>query len=77
MTHRRARTGERTSFGMDVVAVVVGVGFGAVDAITRRLHRDDAPTVVVPTISLEGGRSTRRPASAPRRDRVPAGAAHA
>jgi hypothetical protein len=77
MTIRRARTGERTSFGMEVVAVAVGVGFGVADAITRRLHRETVRTPTVPTISLEAGRDARRTASAPRWDRIPASAAHA
>jgi len=34
---------ERISLGMEVIAVAVGVGFGVVDTITRRVHRHDEP----------------------------------
>ena len=41
MQHRPSTASERTSIGMEVVAVAVGLGYGAFDSITRRVHRHD------------------------------------
>jgi hypothetical protein len=41
MSHRRAHASERTSLGIDIVAVALGVGFGLVDSINRRIHHHD------------------------------------
>ena len=41
--HRSTDKAERPSFGMGVVAVAVGVGYGVVDTITRRVHGHDHP----------------------------------
>jgi len=74
MTHRPSSTSERTSFGMEVVAVALGVGFGVVDAVSRRMHRDDAmPVGTQPKISLDAGRGAAlRSANPSRAHRVPA-----
>ena len=42
--HRPSNAPEHTSFGMGVVAVAIGVGYGVLDTIARRVHRhDDGP----------------------------------
>jgi hypothetical protein len=44
---------ERISLGMEVIAVAVGVGFGVVDSITRRVRRQEPPLPPgVPVIDL-------------------------
>jgi hypothetical protein len=40
--HRPSTAPEKISFGMEVIAVAVGVGYGVVDTIARRTHRADA-----------------------------------
>ena len=41
--HRSIDKAERPSFGMGVVAVAVGVGYGVVDSISRHVHGQDHP----------------------------------
>jgi len=41
--HPSSKAPERISIGMEVIAVAVGVGYGVVDTITRRVHRHDDP----------------------------------
>jgi len=44
--HRSTDKAERPSFGMGVVAVAVGVGYGMVDSITRHVHGHDHASVI-------------------------------
>ena len=60
MTHRRSTTSERTSLGMEMVAVAVGVGFGVVDAVTRRRRRDDRGDEASPHAPSAGSWDARR-----------------
>jgi len=60
--HQPSKAPERISLGMEVIAVAVGVGYGVVDTITRRVHRhDDPPRGEVREIDLRD--DTRVPAA--------------
>jgi len=62
MHHPPSTAPERTSIGMGVVAVAVGVGYGVVDSIARHVHRhelDPSPPVLIRT--FDAGRTTHAP----------------
>jgi len=52
--HRSTDKAERPSFGMGVVAVAVGVGYGMVDSITRHVHGHDHPIDHASVIDVRG-----------------------
>jgi hypothetical protein len=61
---QRASATERTSLGMEVVAVAVGMGYGVVDTIARRVRRNDAHTDTDTTVILDLTRPARGAAAA-------------
>jgi hypothetical protein len=72
MQHRASTAPERTSFGMGVVAVAVGVGYGVVDTIARHVHRHEDHPASGPTITLDPPRDVQVHAPAGGFQRVPA-----
>ncbi len=60
MMHRTSTNAERPSYGMGVVAVAIGVGYGVVDTIARHVHDRGHHGVAQPSITPLVG-AGRRP----------------
>jgi hypothetical protein len=66
MMHRTSTKAERPSFGMGVVAVAVGVGYGVVDTIARRVHDHGHDVPAEPAFVIDVREPDRVPVAAGR-----------